>query len=355
MSESNWITITDPNEGAFTVQMPKGWQNQAYLIRPHDQVRSVVTSRHPDGGAFLFMGDPNLPSFLEPSSVPGGMPMMYSNPLTQVRPHVTADAFFPGYVRERYGRMPGFRVTASGPSPRVERLANDNARKRGMNAWVTTVQIAFEYTGDNGVTTHALLHGTTLSFGTVWVPDASGILTRDDPARYDDMLLWMASSYKTNPHWRQSQDNIHAQRMAQGAANHQSAMAAMQSGHQARMNAIHQAGEANTRMFDERQAQMDVSHQSFMNTIHQPTSPAYTGDGGQGDASHQRFVNYINDQETVVGQTGEEYQVETGHERYYVNKHDNTYVGTDSTVGREDLRSHFGLNSDAYEETKIKP
>lgn len=140
MNESDWIMMTDPNEAAFTVQMPGGWQNQAYLIRPHDQVRGVVTAQHPDGAALLFMGDPNLPSFLEPSFIPGGMPMFYSNPLTQVHPYVPADAFFPGYVQQRYGQMPGFRVIASGPSPRVERLASDNTRKRDTNARITAVR-----------------------------------------------------------------------------------------------------------------------------------------------------------------------------------------------------------------------
>ncbi|MBC7805175.1 MAG: hypothetical protein H7145_03395 [Akkermansiaceae bacterium] len=36
--------------------------------------------------------------------------------------------------------MPGFRVIASGPSPRVERLASDNTRKRDTNARITAVR-----------------------------------------------------------------------------------------------------------------------------------------------------------------------------------------------------------------------
>ena len=29
------VAVTDPSENAFTVSLPKGWQNQAYSVRPH--------------------------------------------------------------------------------------------------------------------------------------------------------------------------------------------------------------------------------------------------------------------------------------------------------------------------------
>lgn len=338
----DWVTMSDPNEGAFSVQMPGGWQNQAALIRIHDQIRNRVVSQSQDGGTFLFMGDPELPSFIEP----GGMPA--TNPMTQVHPFVPADAFFQQYVQQRYGKMPGFAITSVGPSPTFERFAQEGARKHGMQTWVTTVRICFDYV-DRGTTMHAILHGTSLSFGQFWMPDVAGILTRGNPTRFEEMLFWMASSYQTNPQWRQNSDNRHAQRMAEIQTNHQSAMSAMQTGHQGRMNAIQQAGAANTQMFNDRMAQIDVNHQAFMNTIHQPTASPY-----QSDSSHERFLNYIKDENTVVDQSGQSYQVTTGQDRYYVNKSDNTYIGTDSTVEREDLRSRFGVNPDNYEETKIK-
>jgi hypothetical protein len=56
----------------------------------------------------------------------------------------------------------------------------------------------------------------------------------------------------------------------------------------------------------------------------------------------------------VVDPGGQTYQVGTWQDCYYVDKTDNTYIGTDSTVERDDLRSRFGVNPDSYEETRIR-
>src|SRR4029079_5349983 len=104
------------------------WQNQAYQVRVYDQPRSVVTSRSPDGGAFLFLGDPHLPAFAEPSPQAFG-----GNPMMQVHPYVPADAFFLNYVHQRYGQAPGFRIMGCGPNPTLERLSYGDVPQLGMN------------------------------------------------------------------------------------------------------------------------------------------------------------------------------------------------------------------------------
>lgn len=342
-----WLTISDGNENAFTLQMPGGWQNQAALVRVYDQVRNAVTSRSPDGGTLLFVGDPSLPTFLEPGTMPA------TSPMTQVHPFVPADVFFRQNVCQRYGHRTGFHLTSIGPSPAFERFLQDGARKHGGNIGITAARIAFDYI-NNGVTMHTLLHGISLSYGEFWIPDASGIITRGDPTRFEDMLIWMAGSYQTNPQWRQNQDQQHAQKMIQIQTNHQSAVSAMQSGHQGRMDAIRQTGAANTQIFHERQAAIDANHQAFRNAIRQPVYNAYSGDGGQNGASHERFINYIRGEETVVGAGGQNYQVEAGQDRYYVNASDNTYIGTDGAVERDDLHARFGVNPEGYEEARVR-
>jgi hypothetical protein len=356
---ADWITMTDPNEGAFSVQMPRGWQNQAFQVRPYDQVRSVVNSRSPDGSVYLFLGDPNLPTFMDPSQMYGGM-MPFGNPLSQVHPYIPADAFFSQYAQQRFGQSPGFQINSAGPNPMLERAAHEKARQRGMNVWVTSISISFQFS-DNGTPVNGLLHGLNISFGNIWVPDVSGILTTGDPAQYNEMLMHMSASYQTSAQWRQQQDNLHAQRMNQINANHQSAMASMQAGHAARMDAIQQFGAANTQMWQERQSQNDAMHQSFIDSIRQTPASVYdSGASGSpgytdySDASHQRFLNTIKEENTVVDQSGQTYQVESGHERYYINKRDNSYIGTDSTTDQHHLRAKFGVNPDDYEEVKIK-
>ncbi|MBC8142173.1 MAG: hypothetical protein H7Y38_12115, partial [Armatimonadetes bacterium] len=72
MQTQEWITVGDVAEGAFTVQMPQGWHNEARTVRVGGSPRTLLAANRPDGGAFLFSGDANLPTFTEPASVPYG-------------------------------------------------------------------------------------------------------------------------------------------------------------------------------------------------------------------------------------------------------------------------------------------
>jgi len=342
-----WITVGDLVEGAFTVQMPQGWHNEARTVRVNGTPRPLLTATRPDGGAFLFSGDANLSTFTEPAAMPYGMM------LPNVQPYAPADAFFAWYVRERYGRMPNFRVTDMTRDVAAEQKAYSNAQMSGMNLQVTAVIVSFEY-NDNGATIRARLRGNTVSLGSIWIPDVSGVMTNSgDPAPLDALLSYMIESYRTNAQWRQTQDQFHAQTMAQNAQFHQNTMATMQTGHQARMDAIAQSGAANTARHNDRMAQSTVNHQQFMQTLHQP-SPASVSAQSGGDPSHERFVNYINDQETVVDAGGDTYKVETGSERYFVNKNDGTYIATDAFTEQADLRSRYGVNPDDYTQTQIR-
>lgn len=352
---TEWVLVTDPVEGAFSVQMPRGWQNQASSVRPHGQYRSVISSRNPGGDTILFMGGSDLPSFVEPSAptafLAGG------NPLSLVHTYLPADQFLPRFVQQRYGQAPGFRITGAGPNPVLEHLTRETAQKKGIQARISAARVTFEYQ-EYGATVRGVIHGTTLGMGDIWVPDISGILTTGDPAPYGSILFEMVRSYQTNPQWRQQQDNAHAQAMTGIQQESQSRMAAMQAGHEARMNAIHQAGAVNTQIHQGRMAQSEAAHQSFMQNLR--STPTTASSGGYADAtevysdaSHRRALNYIRDEETVVDSSGQTYRVETGYERYYLNLRDNTYIGADSLTERDDLRK-WGVNPEDYEEVRIR-
>ncbi|GAB4455108.1 MAG: hypothetical protein OHK0029_10650 [Armatimonadaceae bacterium] len=353
-ADSGWVTVRDASEGAFTLQMPAGWKNEAHMTRPYEQIRSVVNSQSPDGQAFVFLGDPNLPTFTEPSFYHNmGLPAMDTNPLLRAHPYVPAQPFFADYVQQRFGNAPGFRILGVQPNPELERLIHEKAQRWGMQFGATTITVHFEYQ-ENGTPIRGLVYGATVNTGSVWVADVSGVLTTGNPAQYEPILRHMVASYTTDPRWQQQQNAQHQQKMAQIQANHQSWMATSQAMHQSRMDAIRHAGQVNTQMFQERQAQSDAIHASFMNSLHQtpsyaePSAPAM-----QDDFSHQRFVNYIRDEETVVDSAGQQYQVDTGGDRYFINRNDNTYIRTDSTVERSDLH-RYGVNPDDYEEGQIR-
>lgn len=332
-TDGELVPMTDPVENAFSVRMPKGWKNQAYSVRTYDIHRAVGTSLSPDGDTLIFFGDPKMPGFSEPNELlQENSPFANLNPLFKVRRFVPAEQFFTEYVRKRYGSLPGFRITATEPdNPGLERLAREAAQRGGFDPKVTTTLIRFEYAED-GKPMRALVNGATLSIGTVWVADVSGISTSGDrdPAAYNDLLFRVGGSFRTDPEWKARQQALHEERMAQLRRNHDSNMAwirASSERHQARMKALHAQADAGMQRWYQQQA--------------------------SSDASHRRFLNYITDEETVVGSGGRTFQVPTGHDRYYLNKQDNTYVGADSTTDRDDLRKR-GLNPDDYEEFRVR-
>jgi uncharacterized cupin superfamily protein len=336
------VNDTEPSENAYTVKVPEGWKNTLALTQVYEMKRALVTAVKPGDGTFLFLGDPTLPGFAEPTpQMNASTPLANSNPGLKFRSYTPAKTFFTEYLTNKFGKLGGFRIVGTAPNPRLEQAALDEAHKRGMTPKVTACMIAFDYR-DNGKLIRSLINGLTLKIGTIWVADLNGVSTTDDPTQYNDLLLQMAKSFKTDPDWQAQQMRISQERheaiMAQIANNtaamtrrHEANMAWIRNSsaaHQARMDALHAQGDAQMATWKSQQA--------------------------QNDASHEQFLNYIKGEETVVNSGGSSFQVQTGQNQYFRNKNDNTFVGTDSTKELEDLRKIWGLNPDDYENVRIK-
>lgn len=341
-SDSNrLVTVTEPEEQAFTVKLPDGWKKQVALVQVYDQKRPIVTATKPDGNTFLFLGDPQMPGFSEPNPQFDSSPLANTHPLLKPAPFTPAKEFFTAYLKKKFGKLPDFRIVGAAPNPRLESIARESMKKYGLTGKITAVLIAFDYR-DNGKLIRSLINGLTFKNGAVWVADLNGVSTMGDPTQYNDLLLQVAESFKSNPKWQAKQRELSQQRheatMAMIRANtaamtrrHEANMAAIQSSaarHQQRMAALHAAGDARMNAWKEQQAQSDVSQ--------------------------ERFLNYIKGENTVVNSSGSTFQVEAGQDRYFKNKSENTFIGTDSTKELQDLRKIMGLNPDDYEEVKIK-
>jgi hypothetical protein len=336
------VAMSEPQENAFTVKIPEGWKHRLAVVQVYDQKRPVVTAIKPGGDAFLFLGDPQMPSYALPTpQFNSGMPLANANPLLKIAPFQPAKQFFPEYLKRKFGKLPDFRIVGVAPNPRLEQVARAAAQRNGLQGKITATLIAFDYR-DNGKLIRSLINGMTLQVGTIWVADLNGVSTSGDPTTYNDLLLRVAESFRMNPEWQARQREESRQRheatMAMIRANteamtrrHEANMAAIQASaarHQERMAALHAAGDAQMNAWKEQQAQNDVSH--------------------------ERFLNYVKGEETVVNSGGATFQVESGQDRYFRNKSQNTFIGTDSTKELEDLRKVWGLNPDDYEEVKAK-
>jgi hypothetical protein len=170
------------------------------------------------------------------------------------------------------------------------------------------------------------------------VVTVTGISTTGEPEDYLDMVNAMGRSRVMDQQWQAEQQRKHEAQMAQIAEfgrqmteRHNQNMAWIQrsaAAHQQRMQAIWSANDASVQAFNDRMS--------------------------AGDVQQQRFLNYINDENTVVTPAGQSMQVDNSYQRYYVNRNDNTYVGGDITMDPDKLRS-LGLNPDDYVEAKIRP
>jgi hypothetical protein len=146
---------------------------------------------------------------------------------------------------------------------------------------------------------------------------------------YHPLLMRVLNSGRTDPEWKAQEQTRHEQRMAQMRQNHQNQIASWNASnrrHEMRMKAIQDAGDASMRNWYANQA--------------------------VGESNHRGFLNYISEEHTVVA-GGKAFQVDNSHQKYFVNRADNSYVGTDSTASLDDLRK-MGIDPSGYEEARIK-
>jgi hypothetical protein len=212
----------------------------------------------------------------------------------------------------------------------------DRYAEAGVDLKATASRVAFSYT-DGGRPMRAMVWGQCSDGGAFWIPTVQGITTTGDPAKYLPTLDAMGKSRKMNAQWKARQAQKHQEAMAQiqqfgkrMTEQHHRNMAWIQQGaqrHQQRMQAIQAQADAGTRAFNDRMA--------------------------SSDAQHRAFLNYINDESTVVSSTGQTFQVDSGYQRYFVHKRDRTYVGGDLRMDLDRLRE-LKLNPDDYEEVKVR-
>ncbi len=332
-----WVTITDMSENSFSVDMPQGWTNAALLHRIQGGPRSLVTAVSTDKNTVIYLGDPRLPTYTTPGS---GLDAPYRQfnikyPY-QIAAYVPAETYFSNYLQKHFGQMEGFRIIEKFDNLPLLELQRKEMEKVKINANVTNASYRFQYTS-NGRTIHGELNGMVMSFGQMWIPEVSGFCTSGDPRKVSDMMVKMIQSKVTNPQWRAEQDAKHQQTMNTIEQNtqrmtqqHQQRMANIQrsaAAHQQRMADLQQAADARNEQWRRNQESQDVQH--------------------------EKFLNVIKGEHTVKDSEGNTYQVDNNHDKYFIDKTNNTYIGTDATKTLDDLRQIQHINIDNFENVQI--
>jgi hypothetical protein len=320
------VTLIDPNEQAFSISMPNGWTNEAYSVRSYEICRFLANSTSPDGRTYIAIGDAKEPWYVFPTQLNQQYPQISNaNPLQQVSPFVPAEQYFPAYLQRKFGRMADFQITDAKPDPEGDQLGQQKAREKGLNLNINCMTFLFSFSA-SGEKINGLMSCSIMAGEGIWGPSMEFIFSKDDPTKYKDLLRRIGQSSKANPAWEQQQNARHEQRMAQLRADHQARMNGMVSQHNLRMQAIQQAGDASTKNYNDRMASQD--------------------------ANHRNFINMIREENTVQTSGGQTYQVDGNYQRYYYNRTQDKYIGTDVHTSLDDLRK-FKLNPDDYEEMNI--
>lgn len=286
-----WETWRDPNEGAFTVEVPQGWnvEGGTYRMSAID-IRTAFRITSPDGGTVLTVGDKDVPGYclpnplLEQAGLQRGS--IYSMPGSQM---VISD-YMPGadFAADEVKRtLPSdgseLQITLSQQRPEAAEKINALLApfaQYGTQAHVDAGEVEYTCQSQGQPRKGGCLAGTLLlqaqAGNGIWVvPFLYGYRTTPEKASQAQALLThIVTSFQIDPQWSSRQQ-------------------------QTTMDVSHITTQANNEMMNIWRSTTDAQEQAQ-------------------DRNVRHFDNYIRGQETVVDpQTGETHQVESGHSYYY--------------------------------------
>jgi len=221
-----YVTFQDPKEGAFTLEVPRGWVATGGLYRfaPVDTRPSLLVES-PDGKVRISSGDRELPTFTVPT------PMLTATGFTEgswyspsygvnmlVRAYMKGSDFAASYVRRKFASTCGaVRITERRGRPDLDaRLASIYSQFGDIQASLATGEVAFTCGRGLKARRGYYFAGTQLTsaYGTgVWnVQYLHGFLADDDAVEMASAALArMVASSRLNPQWAAMQSNIAGQ------------------------------------------------------------------------------------------------------------------------------------------------
>jgi len=212
-----YVNWSDPQEGAFTIQVPKGWQvaGGAFHLTATD-VRSSVTMISPDGQMRISIGDANISGFTEPSQLlayaglrEGGQYGLGDGTKLEIRKYMTGQQFARYYAQNRLGsQCSGVQVESNNDRQDLTAPLLQEARNSGAaNVRITAGDVVFSCSGKSG-TVHGHIYASSeyvpSPHGALWnVPSVNGYIAA--PGRQQEaesILQHVVQSRRVDPQWK---------------------------------------------------------------------------------------------------------------------------------------------------------
>ncbi len=155
-----WVTVRDPYESSFSVEVPKGWKTRGGMIRLGlVDARPYVDATSPDGRTNLRLGDATIAPYSTPNRwVPGADPGPF------VAPYASGDEFAAKYGAARFGSMcgPVTLVRGNAMAPKYH--------KPGGGMYRVTAGQAIFRCNENGRPMAGYVYAETLFVGSAYGP-----------------------------------------------------------------------------------------------------------------------------------------------------------------------------------------
>jgi hypothetical protein len=217
-----WVRYTDSAEGAFSMDVPVGWQVLGGMYRfGFFDVRWMMEARSLDGKVAIRIDDPNVPPYVLPGphSGPAGH--------AAIRPHMfqmvvedyqDARPYADTYARRRFSSV----CTALTPRAADWTPTMPADWQAEAGARVTQASVAYGCASSAGSRLVAVFARSTLHAGGqgLWQVDPiiSIIATPEALARAEAMTQHMIDSWQVSPAWQQFQQRMTNMGLAQMTA-----------------------------------------------------------------------------------------------------------------------------------------
>ncbi|MHB8462387.1 MAG: hypothetical protein ACYDA1_07050 [Vulcanimicrobiaceae bacterium] len=211
----SYSTVRDSNEGAFTVELPRGWRTVAHLNRVTQlDIRPGYFASASDG-SMIASGDSSLPYFTEPNAgtrMAGmriGSPYHLPGVTTVVEPYIPGLIFARNYVTSRFSKAcSNLSITSSANDDASMTAVNQTYRRYGLPVTVTAGEVHFVCSRNGKPMKGYLFAGTqyvSMNGTAIWNVQylLAYLAPASSAARAEVALRHAAATYRFDQSWSQ--------------------------------------------------------------------------------------------------------------------------------------------------------
>ncbi len=262
----HWVNYTDNAEGAFSMDVPVGWQVEGGMYRfGYFDVRWMMDVRSLNGNVIIRIDDPSVPPYVLPGphSGPAGHAAIRQGMFQMVVDNYReAQQYAESYAKRRFGSScSSMTERASDWTPALPQAWRD---QQGVKT--TEASIAYDCaTTDGPRVVNVYARDTVVGNEGLWVVDPiiSIIAKPGDLALAQQMTQHMINSWQETPRWKDYQAQMTQMGLEQIKADFGRFMQQMQVYHQQREAAMNQQ----VSQFEARQQKQADQVSSWGNTL----------------------------------------------------------------------------------------